>query len=62
MVDPPFLRLRRGHAEIDIGIDGQPRSSTNKARVFIDPETGEPKFDPAPSPAVLKSEPLRKPN
>jgi hypothetical protein len=45
---PPFLRLSRGHAEINIGIDGQPRSSINKARVFIDPEAGEPKFDPAP--------------
>lgn len=43
--DPPFLRLRRGHAEIDIGIDGLPGSSTKKARVVIDPETGEPKFD-----------------
>ena len=43
--DPPFLRLSRGHAEIDIGIDGLPGSSTKKARVVIDPVTGEPKFD-----------------
>ena len=46
--DPPFLRLSRGHAEIDIGIDGLPGSSAKKARIVIDPETGEPKFDPAP--------------
>ena len=43
--DPPFLRLSRGYAAIDIGIDGRPGSSTNKARIVIDPETGEPKFD-----------------
>lgn len=46
--DPPFLRLSLGHAEIDIGIDGRPRSSTNKARIVIDPKTGEPKFDVVP--------------
>jgi hypothetical protein len=46
--NPPFLRLSRGHAEIDIGIDGRPGSSTHRARVAIDPETGEPKFDATP--------------
>lgn len=46
--DPPFLRLSRGHAEIEIGIDGRPGSSTHQARVVIDPETGEPKFESTP--------------
>jgi len=46
--DPPFLRLSRGHAEIDIGIDGPPGRSIHQARVVIDPESGEPAFGTSP--------------
>ena len=46
--DPAFLRLSRSGTTIDIGIDGQPYRSPKRARIIIDPETGEPKFDVLP--------------
>lgn len=46
--DPPFLRLSRSGTTIDIGVDGLPNSLPKRARVIIDPETGEPKFDVLP--------------
>ncbi len=46
--EPHFLRLSRSGTTIDIGIDGEPYRSTKRARVIIDPESGEPKFDVIP--------------
>jgi len=45
---PAVLRLSRSGTTIGIGIDGQPDRSPKRARIIIDPETGEPKFDVLP--------------
>lgn len=43
--DPPFLRLSKGHSEIVVGVDGPPLRSMQGARITLDLETGEPRFD-----------------
>jgi hypothetical protein len=38
--EPPFLRLSKGHNDLDIGIDARP--SDTAARLWLDEKTGEP--------------------
>lgn len=41
---PPFLRLSKGHNEIDIGIDERPDRSNVTYRLTIDELSGEPRL------------------
>lgn len=41
---PPFLKLSKGHRDIDIWIHGRPEKTGPHARFVLDDETGEPRL------------------